>query len=49
MITLKSYDGKMVRVPEEKIEEYERNQTLIKMYKEQGKTKEEIKELLKNG
>ena len=46
MITLESYDGKMVRVPEEKKKEYERNQKLIKMYLEQGKTKDEIKELL---
>ena len=49
MITVKSYDGKMVRIPEEKKEEYERNQKLIKMYIEQGKTKKEIKELLNNG
>ena len=49
MITVKSYDGKMVTIPEEKKEEYERNQKQIKMYLEQGKTKEEIKELLKNG
>lgn len=49
MITVKSYDGKMVTIPEEKKVEYERNQKLIKMYLEQGKTKDEIKELLKNG
>ena len=49
MITVKSYDGKMVRIPEDKKEEYERNQKLIKMYIEKGKTKEEIKEILKNG
>ena len=49
MITVKSYDGKMVRIPEEKKEVYERNQKLIKMYTEQGKTKKEIKELLNNG
>lgn len=48
MIILKSYDGKLVRVPEEKKEEYERNQELIKMYLEQGKSINEIKELLKN-
>ncbi len=46
MITVKSYDGKLVRIPEEKKEEYEKNQKLIKMYLEQGKTKEEIKKLL---
>ncbi len=49
MITVKSYDGKMVSIPEEKKEEYERKQRLIKMYIEQGKTKQEIKEILKNG
>lgn len=49
MITVKSYDGKIVTVPEEKKDEYEQNQRLIKMYLNQGKTKEEIKELLKNG
>lgn len=48
MITLKSYDGKMVRIPEEKKEEYERKQRLIKMYLKQGKTKAEIKEILSN-
>ena len=49
MITVKSYDGKLVTIPEEKKDEYEKNQRKIKMYLEQGKTKEEIKELLKNG
>ena len=48
-ITVKSYDGKMVRIPEEKREEYLRNQERIKMYLEEGKTKEEIKEMMKNG
>ena len=48
MITVKSYDGKMVRIPEEKKEEYERNQKLIKMYLDKGKTKDEIKEILKS-
>ena len=48
-VTLKSYDGKMVRVPLEKKEEYIRNQKLIKMYLEQGKEIDEIKELIKNG
>lgn len=49
MITVKSYDGRMVTIPEEKKNEYEKNQRLIKMYLKQGKTKEEIKELLKIG
>lgn len=48
-ITVKSYDGKMVRIPEEKREEYLRNQKRIKMYLEEGKTKEETKELMENG
>ncbi len=48
MITVKSYDGKMVRIPEEKKEEYERCQELIRQYLKEGKTEEEIKELLKN-
>jgi hypothetical protein len=49
VITVKSYDGKMVTIPEEKKDEYEENQKLIKIYLEQGKTKDEIKELLRNG
>ncbi len=48
MITVKSYDGKMVRIPEEKKEEYERCHELIRQYLKEGKTEEEIKELLKN-
>ncbi len=48
-ITLKSYDGKMVRVPYEKKEEYIRNQNKIKKLIEQGKNIDEIKEILKNG
>lgn len=46
-ITLKSYDGKLVRVPEDKKEEYLRNQERIKMYLDEGKSLEEIKEILK--
>ncbi len=45
-ITVKSYDGKLVRIPEEKKEEYEENQRRIKMYLERGKTKEEIRKLI---
>ena len=48
-VTLKSYDGKLVRVPEEKKEEYLKNQERIKMYLDEGKGIEEIKEILKNG
>ena len=48
-VTLKSYDGKLVRVPEEKKDEYLRNQEKIKMYLSEGKSIKEIKEILKNG
>ena len=48
-ITVESYDRKLVRVPMDKKEEYLRNQEQIKMYLEQGKDIEEIKEILKNG
>ena len=48
MITVKSYNGKMVQIPEEKREEYLRNQEKIKRYLEEGKTKEEILDLMKN-
>lgn len=48
-ITIKSYDGKMVRIPVDKKEEYIQNQNIIKNMKKQGKSNEEIKELLKNG
>ena len=47
-VTLKSYDGKLVRVPEDKKEEYIRNQERIKAYLNEGKSFEEIKELLNN-
>lgn len=48
-VTVLSHNGKMVRVPLEKKDEYIRNQKLIKMYLEQGKGIEEIKEIIKNG
>ena len=47
MIAVKSYNGKIVQIPEEKKEEYLRNQEKIKKYLEEGKTKEEILELMK--
>ena len=46
-ITVKSYDGKMVSIPEENREEYLRNQKRIKEMIKAGKTKEEIMEVLK--
>lgn len=45
-VTLKSYDGKLVRVPEEKKDEYLRNQERIRVYLDEGKSMEEIKEIL---
>ena len=48
-ITLKSYDGKMVRVPYEKKEKYLQNQNKIKSLIKEGKNIDEIMELLKNG
>ena len=47
MVTVKSYDGKLVRIPEEKVEEYLENQRLIKKYLDDGMNIEEIKVLLK--
>ena len=46
-IIVRSYDGKMVNIPEEKKEDYLKTQKEIQMYIEQGKTIDEIKELLK--
>ena len=47
MVTVKSYDGNLVRIPEEKVEKYLRNQRLIKKYLDDGMNIEEIKVLLK--
>ena len=47
MVTVKSYDGKLVRIPEEKLDEYLENQRLIKKYLDDGMNVEEIKVLLK--
>lgn len=48
-VTVKSYNGKLVRVPLERKEEYIENQNKINLYLREGKTIEEIRELLKNG
>ena len=48
MITVKSYNGKMVSIDEDKKEEYLRNQERIKRYIKEGKTIEEVKEIMKN-
>ena len=47
-ITVKSYDGKIVRIPAEKKDEYSTNQGKIELYLSEGKSIEEIKEILKN-
>lgn len=41
-VTIKSYDGKLVRVPLSKKEEYLNKQKEIKRLLESGKTKEEV-------
>ena len=47
MVTVKPYDGKLVRISEEKVEGYLENQRLIKKYLDDGMNIEEIKILLK--
>ena len=47
MVTVKPYDGKLVRISEEKVEWYLENQRLIKKYLDDGMNIEEIKVLLK--
>ena len=46
-ITVKSYDGKIVRIPAEEKEEYLKNQNLIKKYLDEGKNYKEILEIMK--
>jgi len=45
-VTVKSYDGKLVRIKEEKVKEYLEKQEEIKMLLKQGKTKEEIRNII---
>lgn len=42
IVTVKSYDGKLVRVPLSKKEEYLNKQKEIKILLDSGKTKEEV-------
>lgn len=42
IVTVKSYDGKLVRVPLSKKEEYLNKQKEIKRLLDSGKTKEEV-------
>jgi hypothetical protein len=41
-ITVQGYDGKLVTIDESLLEEFRKNNLLIKKMIEQGKTKEEI-------
>ena len=43
-----TYDNKIVRIPREKLEEFKENQTKIKKLLEEGKTRKEVLEVLKN-
>lgn len=43
-----TYDNKIVRIPREKLEEFKENQVKIKKLLEEGKTKKEVLEVLKN-
>ena len=45
-VTIKSYDGKLVRVPLSKKEEYLNKQKEIKILLDSGKTKEEVLRIL---
>ena len=45
-VILKAYDGKIVRVPFDKKDEYLRTQEIIKFYIQKGKSLKEIIELL---
>lgn len=47
-VTVKSYDGKLVRVELDKKDNYLKTQDSIKKLLESGKTEEEIKEILKD-
>ncbi len=46
IVTVKSYDGKLVRVPLSKKEEYLNKQKEIKILLDSGKTKEEVLRIL---
>ncbi len=47
-VTVRSYDGKLVRVEASKKDEYLRTQEKIKSLIKSGKSLEEIKEIMKN-
>lgn len=47
-VLVETYDNKIVRIPREKLEEFKRTQIRIKKLLEEGKTKKEVLEVLKN-
>ena len=47
-VLIETYDNKIVRIPREKLEEFKRIQIKIKKLLEEGKTKKEVLEVLKN-
>ena len=47
-VSLKAYDGTVVRVEESKVEIFKAQQERIKLLLDQGKSIEEIKDILKN-
>lgn len=48
-VSVKSYDGTIVRIPKEKIKEFKANQEKIKDMLNKGKSIEEIKVLIREG
>lgn len=49
MISVKSYDGKIVRIEESKLDEFNKRTEKIKQLISEGKTLDEITKLLKEG
>ena len=46
-ITVQAYDGKLVTIDESQLEEFRKNTLLIKQLVAEGKSQDEIKEILK--
>ncbi|MBO5394527.1 MAG: hypothetical protein J6A28_01310 [Clostridia bacterium] len=46
-ITVQAYDGKLVTIDESQLEDFRKNTQLIKKLIAEGKSQEEIKEILK--
>lgn len=47
-VLVETYDNKIVRIPREKLDEFKKTQMKIKRLLEEGKTQEEVLEMLKN-